>query len=72
MKFPNLFETDTINVTGATLYDHTPCVWMTSSAGSLQFIFTMSPEQARVVGEYLIELADNKHVAPLEHSGEPA
>lgn len=58
MKFHNIYETEHINVLPGKLYDGVEYVGITASAGPMQFVWTMSIEQTRAMGEYLIKLAD--------------
>lgn len=58
MKFFNMFGTDSISVMPGKLYDETHYVGMSASAGSLQFVWTMSTAEARTMGQYLLEIAN--------------
>lgn len=59
MKFPNMFETEHIHVGPGKLYDGVEFVGISASSGPLQFVWTMSIEQTRAMGEYLLKLADS-------------
>lgn len=69
MKFPNMFETEHINVLPGKLYDGMPYVGITASAGPLQFVWTMSPAQTRAMGQHMVELADQSEAELIAKQG---